>query len=76
MLRLGYLSYRPSLIEKKLKWIAKINFNKNNAEVKILDKETGISPGQACVFYSKDELGDKVLGGGWIDKTFNNKLST
>ena len=24
MLRLGYLSYRPSLIEKKLKWIAKI----------------------------------------------------
>ncbi len=55
---------------------AKINFNKNNAEVKILDKETGISPGQACVFYSKDELGDKVLGGGWINKTFNNNLST
>jgi len=55
---------------------AKINFNKNNAEVKILDKETGISPGQACVFYSKDELGDKVLGGGWINKTFNYNLST
>ena len=55
---------------------AKINFNKNNAEVKILDKETGISPGQACVFYSKDEVGDKVLGGGWIDKTLNNYLST
>ena len=55
---------------------AKINFNKNNAEVKILDKETGISPGQACVFYFKDELGDKVLGGGWINKTFNNNLST
>ena len=55
---------------------AKINFNKNNAEVKIFDKETGISPGQACVFYSKDELGDKVLGGGWINKTFNNNLST
>ena len=55
---------------------AKINFNKNNAEVKILDKEVGISPGQACVFYSKDKLGDKVLGGGWINKTFNNNLST
>ena len=55
---------------------AKINFNKNNAEVKILDKETGVSPGQACVFYSKDEVGDKVLGGGWIAKTFNNNLST
>ena len=29
--------------------------------LEILDKETGISPGQACVFYSKDEVGDKVL---------------
>ena len=55
---------------------AKINFVKDCAKVKILDKETGISPGQACVFYSKDSFGDKVLGGGWIDKTFNNKLST
>ena len=55
---------------------AKINFFKDCAKVEILDKETGISPGQACVFYSKDSFGDKVLGGGWIDKTFNNKLST
>ena len=55
---------------------AKINFFKDKARIKILDKETGISPGQACVFYSKDEFGDKVLGGGWIDKTFNNNLST
>ena len=55
---------------------AKINFVKDYAQVEILDKETGISPGQACVFYSKDSFGDKVLGGGWIDKTFNNKLST
>ena len=55
---------------------AKINFKNKNVRVEILDKETGISPGQACVFYSKDEVGDKVLGGGWIDKTFNNNLST
>ena len=55
---------------------AKINLAKDYAQVEILDKETGISPGQACVFYSKDSFGDKVLGGGWIDKTFNNKLST
>ena len=55
---------------------AKINFNDNIAKVEILEKETGISPGQACVFYSKDEVGDKVLGGGWIDKTFNKNLST
>ncbi len=56
---------------------SKIYFrNENTAEVEILEKETGISPGQACVFYSKDEVGDKVLGGGWIHKTFNNNLST
>ena len=55
---------------------ARINFSDNNAKVEILEKETGISPGQACVFYSKDEVGDKVLGGGWIDKTLNKNLST
>jgi len=55
---------------------AKINLLENSADVEILDKETGISPGQACVFYSKDDLGDKVLGGGWIHKTYNKNLST
>ena len=55
---------------------AKINLLENSANVKILDKETGISPGQACVFYSKDDVGDKVLGGGWIHKTINKNLST
>ena len=55
---------------------ANINLKDKFADVEILDKETGISPGQACVFYSKDDVGDKVLGGGWISKTFNNYLST
>ena len=55
---------------------AKVNFFDKNAFVEILDIETGISPGQACVFYSSDDYGDKVLGGGWIDKTFNKNLST
>ena len=50
--------------------------NKTEANVEILDRETGISPGQACVFYMKDEFGDKLLGGGWIRKTFNRNLST
>ena len=50
---------------------AKVNLLENSADVEILDQETGISPGQACVFYSKDKIGDKVLGGGWIHKTFN-----
>ena len=55
---------------------AKVKLLENSADVEILDQETGISPGQACVFYSKDEIGDKVLGGGWIHKTFNKNLST
>ncbi len=46
---------------------ANINIkNKNNAEVNLKIPEDGISPGQACVFYKKDKLGFKVLGGGWI----------
>ena len=55
---------------------AKIKILETYADVEILDKETGISPGQACVFYLKDEVGDKVLGGGWIHKTYNKNLST
>ena len=39
---------------------------KNEAEVNLIDPENGISPGQACVFYKKDQYGHKVLGGGWI----------
>ncbi len=47
---------------------SKIELKQNNANLKLLEDEYGISPGQACVFYSKDEYGDKVLGGGWISK--------
>ena len=46
---------------------AKVNLSdQNGANVNLKDSEDGISPGQACVFYSKDNLGFKVLGGGWI----------
>ena len=55
---------------------AKVYLDKTNAEVNLQEKESGISPGQACVFYSKNELGDKVLGGGWIVKTQGKYLST
>ena len=55
---------------------ARVKINLNKAEVDILDGEDGISPGQACVFYLNDQTGDKVLGGGWIDKTINKNLST
>ena len=55
---------------------AKLTLSKIAAEVNLEEGETGISPGQACVFYLKNELGDKVLGGGWIAKTVNKYLST
>ena len=45
---------------------AKVNINNSEAKVNLLEDEYGIAPGQACVFYSKDSYGDKILGGGWI----------
>ena len=55
---------------------AKITMNKTKAEVYLNEDEIGISPGQACVFYSINKFGDKVLGGGWITRTINKYLST
>ena len=46
---------------------AKVNLTESNIiDVNLKVPEDGISPGQACVFYKKDDLGYKVLGGGWI----------
>ena len=48
---------------------ANIDLKENKtALVNLKIPEDGVSPGQACVFYSKDSHGDKVLGGGWITK--------
>ena len=63
---------------------AKVELNNGSANVNLLEDEYGISPGQACVFYSKNKEGYKVLGGGWIKKQLspistrfiNNKKST
>ena len=55
---------------------AKIKIIKEGAEVNLEEDEAGVSPGQACVFYSKEKLGDKVLGGGWITSATNKYLST
>ena len=55
---------------------SKIKLTKKGAEVNLEETETGVSPGQACVFYLKDNFGDKILGGGWITNTENNFLST
>jgi len=47
---------------------ARVELNNGFATVDLLEDEYGISPGQACVFYSKKKEGYKVLGGGWIEK--------
>ena len=45
---------------------AKIQIKDTSANIDLLEEEYGIAPGQACVFYSKNSQGYKVLGGGWI----------
>ena len=47
---------------------ANINLQNSDAVVDLHEDEYGISPGQACVFYSENNNGIKVLGGGWIKK--------
>ena len=37
--------------------------------IELAHPEEGVSPGQACVFYSPEPGHDRVLGGGWITRT-------
>jgi len=37
-----------------------------DGEVEFLEPESGVSPGQACVFYDSVDLGARALGGGFI----------
>ena len=48
--------------------LSKLKFDGKKAKLELFEDEYGISPGQACVFYYKDEIGERVLGGGWISK--------
>ena len=47
---------------------SKLHFKEGKVILNLLEDEYGISPGQACVFYSKDPNGYRVLGGGWITR--------
>ena len=66
--------YENLIKETEIK--ANVKLNKTEAEVNLEENERGISPGQACVFYLKNNFGDRVLGGGWIVKTVAKYLST
>ena len=72
---IGRFTYTP-ILPFMLEELNITKINDRNAEVSLDEIETGISPGQACVFYVKNKMGYKVLGGGWIDKAINNYLST
>ena len=37
--------------------------------VELLDGETGVAPGQACVLYSDPDAGARVFGGGFIEQS-------
>ena len=39
------------------------------AQVRLLELEEGVAPGQAAVFYDPATRGSRVLGGGWIDRS-------
>jgi tRNA-specific 2-thiouridylase len=61
---------------------AEIMSSPEGAMISIAQGEYGVSPGQACVFYEKSGPGARVLGGGFISRTFpmcfpqtSNKLS-
>ncbi|MEM7270909.1 MAG: tRNA 2-thiouridine(34) synthase MnmA [Pseudomonadota bacterium] len=45
---------------------ARVKPDPGGAIVELLSAEEGVAPGQACVFYAPE--GDRVLGGGWIQR--------
>jgi tRNA-specific 2-thiouridylase len=42
-----------------------------NVTVEFDEPVSAITPGQLAAFYVEDDLGNKVVGGGWIDHIGN-----
>ena len=75
---LGDGEYNQNLDGYKLKVKVRSTRSPVNATFLLLDDELiveldeadeGLSPGQACVFYSSENFAKRTLGGGWIVKT-------
>lgn len=45
---------------------ARLYYRNGRAIVELVTGESGVAPGQACVFYDDESLTARVLGGGWI----------
>lgn len=48
---------------------ARLHLVAGEVAVDLLGEETGVAPGQACVFYAEAGEGARVLGGGWIRRS-------
>ena len=65
----------PSEIKVRIRSTGKLvdathtSLAKDRCQINFNDPEAGVSPGQACVFYSEDNNGLRLLGGGWIDSS-------
>jgi tRNA-specific 2-thiouridylase len=53
--------------------LAHLTVGEGRVIVELADGENGVAPGQACVFYDGDEVGARVLGGGWIASAEHNR---
>jgi tRNA-specific 2-thiouridylase len=45
---------------------ATVSLEEGGVTVALAQGEDGVSPGQACVFYTREDGGELLLGGGWI----------
>ncbi len=52
---------------------ARIFVENGNLSVELGDGETGVAPGQACVFYDGDGPGARVFGGGFIERAEHSR---
>ncbi len=48
---------------------AVLHYDDGAANIELVDGESGVAPGQACVLYSDDGNDARVYGGGFIDRT-------
>ena len=53
---------------------ATVQIRNTGTWVTLDDAQEGVAPGQACVFYAAGEGDDRVLGGGWIKQTADERL--
>ena len=73
----NYLTDRmPEKVKVRIRSTGKLidaNYTKvsnDKSQINLIVPEAAVSPGQACVFYSEDKNGLRLLGGGWIETTF------